>query len=224
MAFHNVSADDPTILRLAVTLTPMDNTDAICEWFTPGAPDSTYQWRLYPGSQYAADIYKSAWYWTKQQAGMPLEVAIGITAPDFYRGAGKCIIPNAYYLGASATSAKRHWQAQDRGAAERLALEIGDSYLFTTPTAGGFMGEVVTRAGVWARVWAPNMSYTTGDLVSPTVDNGHYYEIGLPNDGQSGPTEPTWPTTPGGSITVDGVTYVEHGVSALFKTYGAISA
>ncbi|MBU0847684.1 tail sheath stabilizer and completion protein [Patescibacteria group bacterium] len=44
--------------------------------------------------------------------------------------------------------------------------------------------------------WIANTSYDIGDLAKPTTANGYLYEVvGFINEGYSGTTEPTWPTT-----------------------------
>lgn len=54
--------------------------------------------------------------------------------------------------------------------------------------------------------WTASTAYAVGDRVYPTVRNGFAYGV-TASDGAGGTTEPTWPTTLGGTITADGVTY-----------------
>lgn len=49
--------------------------------------------------------------------------------------------------------------------------------------------------------WAATTVYSTGDFRRPTVQNGYRYEA--TTGGTSGGSQPTWPTTPGGTV-VDG--------------------
>jgi len=58
--------------------------------------------------------------------------------------------------------------------------------------------------------WAASSPYIVGQLVVPTVRNGHFYNVTV-SDGASGPTEPVWPLTSGGAVVLDGVTYTEAG-------------
>lgn len=71
---------------------------------------------------------------------------------------------------------------------------------------------VVDVYGVWADTyasWVASTAYSVGALVVPTTRNGHYYRV--TGAGAGGPTEPTWPTTSGGIVALDGVTYTEAG-------------
>ena len=47
--------------------------------------------------------------------------------------------------------------------------------------------------------WAASTAYALGDFVEPTTHNGYKYEC--TTAGTSGTTEPTWPTTPGNTVT-----------------------
>jgi hypothetical protein len=59
-----------------------------------------------------------------------------------------------------------------------------------------------------APVWQANHAYSVNDIVNPTTGNaGHRYIV--TSGGTSGNTEPTWPTTVDGTVTLDGVTYKE---------------
>jgi hypothetical protein len=57
--------------------------------------------------------------------------------------------------------------------------------------------------------WAATTSYDIGDIVVPTVDNGHRYRCTV--EGDSNGTEPTWPTADGGTVVDDEVTWEEYG-------------
>lgn len=55
--------------------------------------------------------------------------------------------------------------------------------------------------------WAATTVYSVDDVVVPTVRNGRAYKVTV--GGTSGATEPAWPVTDGGTVTLDGVTYEE---------------
>ena len=57
--------------------------------------------------------------------------------------------------------------------------------------------------------WASGTSYSEGSIVVPTTRNGLRYRA--TNDGTSGSSEPTWPTTSGETVTDNGVTWEEYG-------------
>ena len=56
-------------------------------------------------------------------------------------------------------------------------------------------------------VWQASMPYTVDSVVVPSTSNGHYYKC--ITAGTSGTTEPTWPTTSGGTVTDGTVTWTE---------------
>ena len=76
-------------------------------------------------------------------------------------------------------------------------------------------GDVVNGA---YRTWYASMAVVAGEYILPSVPNDHYYKATV-SDGTAGATEPTWPTTSGGSVTADGVTYVEQGEYSWEETY-----
>jgi len=69
-------------------------------------------------------------------------------------------------------------------------------------------------------LWATNTPYRAGDLVRPlpaTVTAQpllRYHEYTVTVAGTSGATEPAWPTSVAGTVTLDGVTYVERSPTA----------
>jgi len=65
--------------------------------------------------------------------------------------------------------------------------------------------------------WAASTAYSAGDVVHPTTLNGYVYEC--TTAGTSGTTEPTWPTTPGDTVTDGGVTWTCRAVVANIEDY-----
>jgi hypothetical protein len=67
-------------------------------------------------------------------------------------------------------------------------------------TPNGFYYEAQTP--VTAAVWQPNTAYTVGTYVAPSTANGYIYELTdtVGANPTSGPTEPTWPTSPGAQV------------------------
>ena len=57
--------------------------------------------------------------------------------------------------------------------------------------------------------WVNLTAYTTGNIRVPTVDNGHRYRCTV--SGTSDTVEPTWPTSDGGTVVDDEVTWEEYG-------------
>ncbi len=56
-------------------------------------------------------------------------------------------------------------------------------------------------------LWTASATHAAGDLVRPIVANGHlYWTTGA---GTSGVGEPAWPTTPGGTVNDNGITWKE---------------
>lgn len=56
--------------------------------------------------------------------------------------------------------------------------------------------------------WVAATAYSYGETVFPLTRNGHVYRVVVA--GSTGPTEPAWPTTIGGSV-VDGASFEEAG-------------
>jgi hypothetical protein len=71
------------------------------------------------------------------------------------------------------------------------------------------------------RVWQASTAYAVGAIVTPTSRNGRTYRVTVA--GTSSGTQPTWPTTNGGSVSLNGVTYVETTASGAvtYATYDA---
>jgi hypothetical protein len=63
--------------------------------------------------------------------------------------------------------------------------------------------------------WAVSTAYSVGDRVVPTTGNGYYYECTVAGTSDAA-TEPTWPTTIGGTVVDGTVTWVcKGGTSAV---------
>lgn len=62
--------------------------------------------------------------------------------------------------------------------------------------------------------WQASHAYGIGAYVKPTTRNGHVYVA--VNAGTSGASQPTWPTTNGGTVTNGGVTWRESGVDIVY--------
>lgn len=62
--------------------------------------------------------------------------------------------------------------------------------------------------------WAASHAYLAGEVVRPTTRNGHLYQVIVA--GTSGGSEPTWPTTSGGTVTNGGVTFQEFGIDIVY--------
>lgn len=59
------------------------------------------------------------------------------------------------------------------------------------PSVGDYVGWVNLRTGLHAPKWMPNRKYNVGDIVIPTINNGHYYQC--IESGTSSPLEPNFP-------------------------------
>lgn len=73
------------------------------------------------------------------------------------------------------------------------------------------------------RAWVPSAAYAAGDVVTPRTRNGHRYTVTV-SDGLAGATEPTWPTTSGATVALDGVTYQESGPALWAQTWSLRAA
>lgn len=66
-------------------------------------------------------------------------------------------------------------------------------------------------------IWAASTIYTTQQYRIPVVSNGHVYIV--TTAGTSGSSEPTWPTTGGGTVTDGSVVWTEQGQYLYTPTY-----
>lgn len=66
--------------------------------------------------------------------------------------------------------------------------------------------------------WVASMALAVGDYVVPTVRTGFRYLVTV-SDGAAGLVEPTWPTTDGTTVTLDGITYSTDETGAWVPTY-----
>lgn len=80
-------------------------------------------------------------------------------------------------------------------------------------TAGGatlaFKTNTYTAANSWATAWAASTAYAVGDIVIPTVANGHLYMCVVA--GTSAASQPTWPTVSGQTVADNTATWAEIG-------------
>lgn len=92
----------------------------------------------------------------------------------------------------------------------------------------------LTPANSWPLAWAASSGFAVGSVVIPTTPNGYLYAV-IAGSGNSGSTQPTWPTTIGDSVVDGSVTWVCAGTSLLawladsltwgnasFTAYGAV--
>lgn len=75
---------------------------------------------------------------------------------------------------------------------------VSDRVWSSTPIIGGYAGWINIREGTAASKWSSLTSFTLGDLIVPTIDNGHYYTC--TQTGYSAVNEPTFPVTSGGTV------------------------
>ncbi|GIP58129.1 hypothetical protein [Paenibacillus woosongensis] len=66
------------------------------------------------------------------------------------------------------------------------------------PAAGSYAGWICTRTGRAAPAWTGLTSYSIGQTIVPTAENGHYYEC--IQAGYSAVQEPTFPVTSGTEV------------------------
>lgn len=66
-----------------------------------------------------------------------------------------------------------------------------------------------------SRQWKASTAYEVDDIAVPTTGNGRSYIC--TSLGTSGASEPTWPTTEGGTVVDGGVTWTENSYTVRFK-------
>ncbi len=82
-----------------------------------------------------------------------------------------------------------------------IAMFAALGLLVPTATAGAALTQAAS--------WQASTAYVIDDIRQPTTPNDHYYKCTVA--GTSGATEPTWPTTPGGTVVDGTVTWQEDG-------------
>lgn len=71
--------------------------------------------------------------------------------------------------------------------------------------------------------WAATTAYIVGDFVVPNVLAGRAYKATAITTGNSGSSEPTWPTTDGGTVVDSGVTWTEQSLAFGAGTFPEVS-
>jgi len=92
----------------------------------------------------------------------------------------------------------------------------------STSLVGGKVGFWCRRGGRAAPMWSASTTYTVGQYVVPTSDNG--YSFKCITAGTSGSSSPTWNTATDGTTTDGTCVWQRVETSALFKPFGAIDA
>ena len=69
----------------------------------------------------------------------------------------------------------------------------------------------------WGAEWSTARAYTAGNLVVPTTANNYIYRCSVAGTSHA-VTEPTWPTTVGGTVTDNGITWICDGSDILSAT------
>lgn len=98
-----------------------------------------------------------------------------------------------------------------------------------TPATDGVLRKIIERASrifdlecavepeyfesAYSPDWQSLHVYIVGDLVRPTTPNSHVYRV--TTAGTSGASEPTWPTSSGGTVTNGSAVFTENGPDAV---------
>ncbi len=80
----------------------------------------------------------------------------------------------------------------------------------------------LTAANAWPLAWAASSGFAVGSVVIPTTGNGYLYSV-IAGSGNSGSTQPTWPTTIGESVVDGSLTWVCAGTSLLAWTADSVT-
>lgn len=87
----------------------------------------------------------------------------------------------------------------------------------TTLTPGLTTGAIVNEGGsvvVWREcgyVWIENTVYPGNSIIVPAINNGHFYQGGGTSGDGDPPGTVDWPTSSGGTVNDDGITWTEVG-------------
>jgi hypothetical protein len=99
------------------------------------------------------------------------------------------------------------------------SFNLGARIFNTTPTAGGYTGWICTTSGIaCGNVWASSFAYTKGQCIY----SGNYVHMAQ-NNGTTGTSTPSFPSTIGQTVVDGGVTWQNLGVLAVFKAYGTVA-
>jgi hypothetical protein len=71
--------------------------------------------------------------------------------------------------------------------------EISKKVYNVNPVSGSYIGWVNVRSGTAAPKWSVLTNYNVGDVIVPTIDNGHFYTC--VQSGRSGTVEPIFPVS-----------------------------
>lgn len=89
--------------------------------------------------------------------------------------------------------------------------------------ADGVGKKIRTTSRVFPRVWTVATTYYLGEFIRPTAANGRVYRATAVSSGVSGAshatTQPTWPTTSGGTVVDNAVTWTEWGTDLFHDQY-----
>ena len=73
-------------------------------------------------------------------------------------------------------------------------------------------------AGLTFKDWAAGTTYVAFDCVQPTTPNGYFYQVADGDEGEShAGTEPTWPTTVGGTVVDNAVTWTTKAIGLAYQ-------
>lgn len=110
-------------------------------------------------------------------------------------------------------------------ASEKAVVTGFSKYAFLNLPGEAWVVAYSTRTSSWTykklnvtlSSWAAFTAYSVGDQRIPSVPNGYYYEA-IADTGDSGGTEPTWPTTIGDTVVDLDITWVCRGRYGNFPT------
>lgn len=178
----------------------------------------------------ADTFYAPKGFWQIMWAADYGSAALGWTGKEASVGLGFAWIPRVLLLGGQAQTGlgtlenwrwSSEWKGGQRGVNDFLFgsdLKVG----YSNQVRRDWLMERCIRNGRGANtVWVPSLSVPfAGFVVVPSHDNGHAYQAN--GSGVAGTSEPTWPTTAGGTVTDGTITWTEVGASALWREYGSV--
>jgi len=126
--------------------------------------------------------------------------------------------PMTFISSITTSSTNRYYYAEAIFCATEKAVITGYvNYVFLNMVGEAWIVAYNTRNSAWQiesvgatySTWASTTSYSLGNRQIPTSGNGYYYEVTIA--GTSSGTQPTWPTTLGGTVVDGSVTWVCRG-------------
>lgn len=167
-----------------------------------------YQASVTPQVSLRADADRDSIHFVQTMANYPWQIQIGAV---LNQTPGNESIPAGVPYGDA---------NQYRSALPTVGFYAVNTRLTPPAPSAGARGWVATRAGRAGATWTAAQAYAFGDWVVPTADNAHAYTQRTPGGCTShASTQPTWPTSAGGTVSDNTCSWQESGAAVLWLQF-----